>query len=149
MKTQIIVYYTLWFKRAQNYKKYTLAFKNSMHVCIYTHLRASQVARWVKESACNAGNTRLGFDPGVWKIPWRKGMATYSSILACRIPVDRGAWRATVHGVTRRRTQLSQLNTHTHINIYLTLLRCILKSKKSNHFKRTIQFLYWQFQWSL
>ena len=26
-------------------------------------------------------------------------MAAYSSILAWRIPMDRGAWRATVHGV--------------------------------------------------
>ena len=27
-------------------------------------------------------------------------MATHSGILVWRIPVDRGAWRATVHGVT-------------------------------------------------
>ena len=27
-------------------------------------------------------------------------MATHSSILAWKIPTDRGAWRATVHGVT-------------------------------------------------
>ena len=26
-------------------------------------------------------------------------MATHSSILACRIPMDRGAWQAAVHGV--------------------------------------------------
>ena len=30
--------------------------------------------------------------------PLEKGMATHSSILAWRIPTDRGAWRATVHG---------------------------------------------------
>ena len=30
-------------------------------------------------------------------------MATHSSILAWRIPVDRGAWRATVHGVLKAR----------------------------------------------
>ena len=29
-----------------------------------------------------------------------KGMATHSSILAWRIPLDRGAWWAIVHGVT-------------------------------------------------
>ena len=34
-------------------------------------------------------------------------MATRSSILAWRIPIDRGAWRATVHGVTDSWTQLS------------------------------------------
>ena len=32
--------------------------------------------------------------------PLEEGMATYSSILAWRIPMDRGAWQATVHGVT-------------------------------------------------
>ena len=31
--------------------------------------------------------------------PLQKGMATHSSILAWRIPMDRGAWWATVHGV--------------------------------------------------
>ena len=34
-------------------------------------------------------------------------MATHSSILAWRIPMDRGAWRATVHGITKSQTQLS------------------------------------------
>ena len=33
-------------------------------------------------------------------------MATLSSILAWRIPVDRGAWWATVHGVAESQTQL-------------------------------------------
>ena len=27
-------------------------------------------------------------------------------------PMDRGAWRATVHGVSKSRTQLKQLSTH-------------------------------------
>ena len=34
------------------------------------------------------------------------GHATQSSILAWRIPMDRGAWRATIHRVTKSRTQL-------------------------------------------
>ena len=29
--------------------------------------------------------------------PLEEGMATHSSILAWRIPIDRGAWQATVH----------------------------------------------------
>ena len=33
-----------------------------------------------------------------------KGMATYSGILAWRIPMDRGAWQATVDGVTESQT---------------------------------------------
>jgi len=31
----------------------------------------------------------------------KEGMATHSSILVWRIPVDRGAWRATVHRVAK------------------------------------------------
>ena len=38
-------------------------------------------------------------------------MATHSSILAWRIPMDREAWRATVHGVTKSQTQLSKHST--------------------------------------
>ena len=34
-------------------------------------------------------------------------MATHSSILAWRIPMDRGAWRATLHGVEKSWTRLS------------------------------------------
>ena len=33
-----------------------------------------------------------------WEEPLEKGMATHSSILAWRIPIDRGAWQATVPG---------------------------------------------------
>ena len=40
-----------------------------------------------------------------------EGMATCSSILAWRIPMDRGAWRATVHCVAQSQTWLS--DTHS------------------------------------
>ena len=33
--------------------------------------------------------------------PLEEGIATHSSILAWRFPMDRGAWQATVHGVAR------------------------------------------------
>ena len=42
-----------------------------------------------------------------WKDPLEKGMATHSSILAWRIPTDRGAWRAAVLGVAKSWTGLS------------------------------------------
>ena len=42
-----------------------------------------------------------------WEDPLEEGMATPSSILAWRIPMDRGARRATAHGVTKSHTQLS------------------------------------------
>ena len=39
--------------------------------------------------------------------PLEEGMATHSSILAWRIPMDRGAWWATFHGVTKSWARLS------------------------------------------
>ena len=36
--------------------------------------------------------------------PLAEGMATYSSVLAWRIPKDRGAWQAAAHGVAKSRT---------------------------------------------
>ena len=52
-----------------------------------------------KESACNAGEPRLIFLGQ--EDPLEEGMATHPSILAWRIPMDRGAWWAAVHGVAK------------------------------------------------
>ena len=46
-----------------------------------------------------------------WEDPLEKGMATHSSILAWRIPMDRGACWATVHGVAKTQTLLSNQYT--------------------------------------
>ena len=40
----------------------------------------------------------------VWEDPLEEGMATHSSILAWRIPMDRGAWRAAAYGVAESDT---------------------------------------------
>ena len=42
-----------------------------------------------------------------WEDPLEEGMATHSSTLAWRIPMDRGTWWAAVHGVPESRTQLN------------------------------------------
>ena len=39
-------------------------------------------------------------------------MAIHSTILAWRIPMDRGAWQATIHGVAKSQTPLSN-SAHT------------------------------------
>ena len=41
-----------------------------------------------------------------WKDPLERGMETHSSILAWKIHLDRGAWRAAVHGVAKNQTGL-------------------------------------------
>ena len=42
-----------------------------------------------------------------WEDCLEQGMATHSGILAWRIPMDRGAWQATVHWLAKSWTQLS------------------------------------------
>ena len=58
------------------------------------------------QSACNVGD--LGLIPGLGRSP-KEGMAAHSSILVQRIPMDRGAWQAIVHGITKSWTKLSDL----------------------------------------
>ena len=55
-----------------------------------------------EESAFNAGD--VGLIPGLGRSPGREGMAVHSSILAWRIPMDREAWWATVHGFAKNQT---------------------------------------------
>ena len=43
-----------------------------------------------------------------WEDPLEEGMATHSRILAWRILIDKGAWQATFHGITKSRTQLRE-----------------------------------------
>ena len=50
-----------------------------------------------------------------WEYPLEEGMATHSSILAWRIPMGRGAWWATVHGVTKESDKTEQLSTAQHV----------------------------------
>ena len=56
-----------------------------------------------KEFTCNVGD--LGSVPGLGRSPGG-GHGNHSSILAWRISVDKGTWRATVHGVAKNQTQL-------------------------------------------
>ena len=65
---------------------------------------ASLVAQMVKNPLAMWEIWVLSLD---WEDPLEEGMANHSSILAWRIPMDRGAWQATVHGVTKSRTWLS------------------------------------------
>ena len=82
--------------------------------------------RWVsgKESTCQCGkHRRCGFDPRVWKIPWRRRWQLTPVFLPGKSH-GQGAWRATVHRVSKSQTLLS---TPTHIY----RLYCLLWVKKS------------------
>ena len=56
--------------------------------------------------------------------PLEEGMATQSSILAWRIPMDRRAWWAIVQGVTKSRMWLSDFHFHFSL-VVQWLKRCI------------------------
>ena len=56
-----------------------------------------------KKFTNNEGDLALSL---YWEDPLKEGMTTHSSILAWRIPMDRGAWQATVNGVAKSQTQL-------------------------------------------
>ena len=64
-----------------------------------------------KESACNVGD--LGLFPGLGRAPGRQ-RGKNSSILAWRVPMDREACRATVHGIAKSRIRTEQLSTAQH-----------------------------------
>ena len=46
-----------------------------------------------------------------WEDPLEEGMATPLPYSCLENPMDSGAWRATVHGVTKSQTQLKRLST--------------------------------------
>ena len=47
-----------------------------------------------------------------WEVPLEEGMATHSSMLAWRIPMDRGAWWAIVHGC--KELDMTEVTWYTH-----------------------------------
>ena len=76
-------------------------------------LGASQVMLVVKNPFANAGDIKdADFIPGSERFPGgQHGNPLQYSCLES--PRDRGAWRATVHRVTKSRTRLKRLRTHT------------------------------------
>ena len=72
---------------------------------LHTYEWASQIALVVKKLPANTGKTKdMGVQSLGWGDPLQEGMATHSSILAWRIPMDRGAWWARAHGVAKSQT---------------------------------------------
>ena len=81
---------------------------------LQTGMWASQVAPVVKHPSPNAGDIReAGSIPGLGRSPGEgNGNPLQSSYL--ENPMDRGAWRATVHGVEKSQTGLEQLSREEH-----------------------------------
>ena len=84
-------------------------------------LQGSGLARWctVKESTCQCRRCRdMSLIPGSGRSP---GEGNGYPLQYCCLEnlIDRGAWQATVHGVTKSRTQLEWLSMHKPGTQYL------------------------------
>ena len=110
------------------YLRYFKIFKKSAHFSLFwtfSLLRNKLVnLRLVSECCCPLFHSgfRVGSDSkeSAWNMgdlgqedPLEEGMATHSSILAWRIPVDRGAWRASQRIRHDRATQHTHIHTHS------------------------------------
>ena len=78
---------------------------------LYGLLYASQVALVIKNPPANAGDRRdMSSIPGSGRSPGER----HNNPLHCSYlgnPMDRGTWRAIIHGVAQSRTWLKQLST--------------------------------------
>ena len=107
--------------------RWCLQISSPQLLCFSFIFSSSKVSYWVQPTV-KGGRIKLPLLEGVknlqamwetwvqslgWEDPLEEGMATHSSMLAWRIPMDRGAWWATVHGVTEWDTT-KQLSTAQH-----------------------------------
>ena len=90
----------------------------------------------VKNLPTSAGDTRdEGLIPGLKRSPG-VGNGNLPQYFCLKNPMDRGAWRATVHGVAKSQTQPSvhahlRMHTHTHTHTLFSSLN--FKETSSHH----------------
>ena len=76
--------------------------------------RASQGALAVKNPPADAGDIRdVGLIPGSGRSPGG-GHGNPLQYSCLENPMDRGAWRAAVHGIAKSQTRLKRLSTYEH-----------------------------------
>ena len=75
-----------------------------------------------KESACNVGD--LGSISGLGRSTG-KGNGSPLHYSCLENPMDRRAWRAAVHGVTKSQTRLSDSHTHTEEGYSFCIFHCL------------------------
>ena len=79
-----------------------------------------QVLLVVKNLPANAGDVRVaGSIPGLGSSSG-EGNGNPLQYACLENPMDGGAWRATVHRVTKSRTRLKQFSTHTFMRLYVS-----------------------------
>ena len=85
-----------------------------IHKDLVANILPRGLPQWLssKESACNAGATRTaGLTPELGRFPWRRAWQPTPVFLGLENPMDRGAWRTTVHRDKKSWTRLKRLRT--------------------------------------
>ena len=67
-----------------------------------------------EEFACSSGNANVSSSPGSGRSP-REGNSNPDQYSCLYNPIDRGAWRATVHGVTE--LDMTEVTEHARMRI--------------------------------
>ena len=62
----------------------------------------------VKNPLANARDIKDTGQSLGWEDPLEEGMASHSNILAWKIPMDRGAWWATIYGIIKSQTEVAK-----------------------------------------
>ena len=103
--------------------------QNYIIICITYCIRPSMAAQTVKSLPAMQETCVRSLG---WEDPLEEGMATHSSVLAWRIPMDRGAWWATVHGVPESQTRLNDQQFLLHLLLFIVVDHLIvLKTSKT------------------
>ena len=98
-----------------------------------------------KEPACNAGD--VGSVPGLGRSPGG-GNGCPPQYSCLEDSMDRGAWWATVHGVTNSQTRPKWLNTYKHTNARTVresgrFYNCFNEEVKTHHVQGIKEMLKW------
>ena len=81
-----------------------MSLKTLTHLAVKTFIISVGLPRWRsgEESACQCRRCKKhGFDPWIRKIPWRRGNSNPLQYSCQENPMFRGAWWATVYGITK------------------------------------------------
>ena len=90
--------------------------------CLLVHLNIFPGGSYGKESACSVGH--LGSIPGLGRSPGEGHGNPLHFSWSLENPKDSGSWPATVHGVAKSQTRLSDFNSFFlffHLNISTTI----------------------------
>ena len=111
-----------WLKLLTQWLRQSVCFANILYYHWYHYYWSFSGGLDSKESARNAGD--LGSVPGLGRSSGG-GNGNPLQYSCLENFMDRGAWRATVHGITKSWTWLS--NTHTHTHTLLLIVKVALE----------------------